>query len=384
MSDELLRLSTWRALEALPPDFPLGVHPDDEMLRFLAAAPHLRRGRAGLLYLRSGQEAADALARTLAACERPLADLPQSAALLEFACGFGRVTRHLARRVGRARLFSCDVVPAAVDHVAAAFGVRSFLSNADPDAIAWPRQFDVIFVASLFSHLSRHRFEAWLRRLRDGLTSDGLLVISTHGRGLPIAPAADGGDFAFVPASESSQFAPDEYGSTFVAPELVARLARAAGFVDVRWRERGLWSLQDLFVASPVRPLPAQFPAAPLLDGAIDAIEVDRTHAYWLRGWVSSRSEDGPAARAVFHVDGRPVTAATLHDPEERVDGAGVRRLLREWHLLGVVPSGVQGRHTVALMAHPSDGTASCVDVRTIEPGAAAPRFVDDDLPRAE
>jgi SAM-dependent methyltransferase len=243
--DEQARLAEWLQLERLPSDFPLAVHARDEMLPGLAVPSRTRPGRERLTYLRQGQEALLVLEHALAAHGRSLA---APARVLELACGYGRVTRHLLGAVEARRLTSCEIVPAAREFVERGLGVECLASQAEPTLVAWPGRFDVILVASLFSHLPRPRFEAWLAALRAASADDGLLVLSTHGLWLPMAPRDDGRGFAFAPDSESLTLSRAEYGTTCVAPAEVARLARQAGWAEVRWLERELWALQDVFV----------------------------------------------------------------------------------------------------------------------------------------
>ena len=161
------RLAEWLRLEGLPADFPLAIHPRDEMLAGVAEPSTVRPGNERLAYLRSGQEAALVLEHALRSYGRGLGlgapGTPgTSQRVLELASGYGRVTRHLLQRIDAPRLTACEIVPEAVAHVARTFGVECLASRADPADIAWPRRFDVIFVASLFSHLPRPRFERWL------------------------------------------------------------------------------------------------------------------------------------------------------------------------------------------------------------------------------
>ena len=371
---ERARIMEWLRIERLPPEFDVDAHPRDEMLRFLAAAPAVRRGAARLAWLRSGQEAALALDHALRCAGRTFA---APARVLEFASGFGRVTRHLLRWIEPARLTACEIVPEAVEHVARSFGIESLRSCADPASQRWPRRFDVILVASLFSHLPRPRFAGWLSCLRAALADDGVLIFSTHGRSLPIAPPPDDGDFAFVPQSESTTLAPAEYGTSFVEPGSAAAMARAAGFVDLRWRERELWMLQDLFVAG-AAPLAGagRWDPAPILDGAIDGIERGAGGEVWLHGWVASRDPGLPVAQATLHLGRRLAVPATLHPPRREGEALSqpIERVKSEWHVHAKIPRGWSGSVPLALEAGRGDERRA-VDVRTID--LATRCFVD-------
>jgi len=362
-ADEAHRLAEWRRLEGLE-DLSLDIHPEDEMLQGVSEPVRVRPGTERLTYLRTGQEAALVLEHALAAFGRGLAAPTR---LLELACGYGRVTRHLRRRLPGNRLVACEIVPAAAEHVAREFGVECVPASADPAAVDWPGRFDVIFVASLFSHLPRVRFEGWLARLRGSLADDGVVVLSTHGLWMPQAPAADGRGFAFNAGSESLSLAGHEYGTTFVEPDEVARLARAAGYADVRWRERELWQLQDLFVLG-ARPLREARPwrPAPVLDGRIDGLQ-SGGRELWLHGWVASRDPDQPVERASLHLGPHTLEVA-VHPPrrEERGPPDPLRRAVSEWHHHAVLPAAFTGRAALALVAQTATAR-HCVDVRTID-----------------
>lgn len=378
---EAQRLAEWLRLEGLPASFPLDIHPRDEMLAGVAVPSRLRPGRERLMYLRQGQEAALVLEHALQAAGRALSETPR---LLELPSGYGRVTRHLLPALGASRLTACEIVPEAVAHVGQRFGIPCFASRADPAQVAWPGRFDVIFVASLFSHLPRPSFERWLAQLRHVLADDGLLVLSTHGLWMPQAPPADAQGFAFRPDSESLTLAGHEYGTAFVAPQEVERLARAAGFAGVRLRERELWSLQDVFVlsASPLRTEPVAWRPAPVLDGAIDGIETKAAGSrsapreIWLHGWAECRDPDQPVERVTLHLGRDVVAPVTLHPPrrELRPPPQPARRVITEWHHHAALPPALTGRATLALVAETAT-QRRCVDVRTLDLDTL--RFVD-------
>ena len=77
--------------------------------------------------------------------------------------------------------------------------------------------FDLIYVGSLYSHLPRERFEAYLRRMFDALAPQGLLIFTTHGDAVEPGIPKEPGGFTFVPSSESERLDTQEYGSSFVS-----------------------------------------------------------------------------------------------------------------------------------------------------------------------
>lgn len=335
------------------------------MLPGVAEPTSVPPGRERLVYLRTGLETLVVVEHALAAFGRSLAP---PARVLEVACGYGRVTRHLRQRVEARRLVACEIVPAAVAHVAATFGIECVLSDADPARVRWPGRFDLIVVSSLFSHLPRHRFEHWLAALRGTLADDGLLLLSTHGLWMPQAPPGDDRGFAFHPESESLTLEGAEYGTTFVEPGEVARMARAAGYADVRWLERELWKLQDLFVigAAPLREARPWRPA-PVLDGEITGCGGGKGELR-LRGWVECRDPDQAVERATLRLDNGPALPLELLSPrrEEQPPPHPRRRCVADWQVHERLPAGLCGRHTLALIAEGA-GQRHVIDVRTVD-----------------
>ncbi len=107
--------------------------------------------------------------------ERPLAE----ASVLDFGCGWGRLTRFLARDVAPGRLFGCDPVEGILDvcranRVAATFA-RSELV---PERLPFDEHFDLAFAFSVFTHLSERAHERSLLALHRSLRPRGILIVT--------------------------------------------------------------------------------------------------------------------------------------------------------------------------------------------------------------
>ena len=171
---------------------------------------------------------------------------------LEFASGHGRFTRHLAKALGPERVTVSDVVADGVQFAMDKFGVHGFPSVSDPEGLAAPRQYDVVFVLSLFTHLPRHTWSAWLKALWDLLSPNGLLVFTTHGAKATaydhISLNEEG--FFFAPVSESSAIDLQEYGMTFTSEAFVRAQIDAVMGIDklVKFAPVQFWNHQDAFV----------------------------------------------------------------------------------------------------------------------------------------
>jgi SAM-dependent methyltransferase len=128
-------------------------------------------------YLRAGSSAVDILERGLRSCGRSFDDV---SSCLDFGCGYGRVLRHLCRRLAPQRITACDVDVEAVRFCGAEFGVRTIASNA---AIRKVRlgAYDLIWVGSVFTHLNAGAVEECMLNLGGSLRPRGVLMLTTHG-----------------------------------------------------------------------------------------------------------------------------------------------------------------------------------------------------------
>jgi SAM-dependent methyltransferase len=101
------------------------------------------------------------------------------ARVLDFGCGWGRLTRFLARDVAPGDLYCCDPVQEIVD-VCAQCRVPAVLARSDPRAEALPfaGPFDLAFAFSVFTHLSEAAHERALRALHAGLAPGAILVVT--------------------------------------------------------------------------------------------------------------------------------------------------------------------------------------------------------------
>lgn len=207
-------------------------------------------------YFADGWRTLSELMVLLESVRQPLMEV---GSFLEFASGHGRFTRHLAKALGAERLAVSDVVPDAVAFAQGSLGVSGFLSAAQPEALVWPRRYDVVFVLSLFSHLPQASWGRWLAKLADAVEPGGLLVFSTHG-----AQAArragvrlDDEGFFFAPSSESTAIDAQEYGTAFTDEAFVrARIAQhACGTAVLRFAPAWFWHHQDAWVLEMRRSL---------------------------------------------------------------------------------------------------------------------------------
>jgi 2-polyprenyl-3-methyl-5-hydroxy-6-metoxy-1,4-benzoquinol methylase len=222
------------------------VHPDDDLLHHSGSFDAYFMG--GLANVRTIED-------VLTYGEVPLA---QARSVLEFACGHGRLTRHLVPRLGGARLTVSDIDRGAVDFVTSTFGVDGFYSTADPADLARSERYDLILVVSLLSHLAEATWHGWLRRIVSLLEPGGALLFST----LPLdtlgqqpAPVDREGverGFLYKPHNETrGRLGVEQYGTTSVSADFVRAALPAAGAQLSRYCPRAFNGVQDAYLVRP-------------------------------------------------------------------------------------------------------------------------------------
>lgn len=148
--------------------------------------------------------------------------------ILDFASGYGRVTRFLTAYFGANHIYTSDIKSEAVEFQIKQFRVNGFTSSYDPSQLKPNQTFDFIFVGSLFSHLNETLFSQWLTCLMGLLNTKGYLIFTVHDQSLH--PGQPGTDFAFVESNEDEKFqfvgnritSTQLYGISFVSEKFVA------------------------------------------------------------------------------------------------------------------------------------------------------------------
>ncbi|MBV8202645.1 MAG: methyltransferase domain-containing protein, partial [Acidobacteria bacterium] len=348
----------------------LTIHEDDAMLRVLRDRADGDHARARAMYLESGL----ALWRTLRrVVEWRFGAAGQVGRLLDFASGYGRVTRFLVREVAPERVWVADVAAAAVEFQCRQFGVHGFVSAPRPEDLACGERFDCILVSSLFTHLPEDTFAGWLRRLWELLAPGGVLAFSVHDAALlPAGVRLPPGGLLFAPSSESGSLAAADYGSTWVSEGFVrAALRCAAPAASALHLPRALANFQDLYVA--VAEPCADFTGLRLAGASQAFVE----HCAWtppdalqISGWVADRAGGrlpvevraliaGEVKERCRAFSPRPDVSALF--PAERVAAVGWRLQPR----LAGEPPDLSAR--LRLEAVAADGEVSTLDESSVE-----------------
>jgi SAM-dependent methyltransferase len=137
--------------------------------------------------------------------DRPLA----AARVLDFGCGWGRLTRFLARDVAPGNLYGCDPVEQILD-VCRDTRVPATLARSDflPERLPFDGPFDLAFAFSVFTHLSETAHEHALRALHAALRPRAILVVTIRPPVyLGLSPPPDEARYVFEPhPAEPSHF----------------------------------------------------------------------------------------------------------------------------------------------------------------------------------
>jgi SAM-dependent methyltransferase len=232
-----------------------GVAPDlddrDHIMGFLIHQRGLEPDYATRGYFGGGRSDADQV-KALAA---RLGLSKGSFRLLEFASGYGRVTRHLRAILPNNSITASDIHPEAVSFIRERLGVEAVVSHAEPASAEIGSDYDLIVVLSLFSHLPDRTFGAWLRRLTSALSPEGFLMFTTHGEAAmqqhpSLKDALDKSlGYGFMEMSDQSDLNLSDYGTAIVTPCYVMKKveeytdAKLFSFTSCNW-----FGLQDEWI----------------------------------------------------------------------------------------------------------------------------------------
>jgi SAM-dependent methyltransferase len=229
-----------------------GIHPDDLIFRFVVEYPGFQtHEQAVKYYFHDGANSAKKLSKLL--FSRLGVKRSADTSFLEFASGYGCVTRHLSKELTPVKTVSCDIHEAACTFIESAIGVKTILSATKPEDLGIENNsFDVVFALSFFSHMPERTWGRWLKSLFDKVKPGGYLIFTTHGMttwGNLGKPAIPESGIWFAPGSEQKDLDVADYGSTIVTPEYVKRAVETILHQSVLSMDAAeWWGHQDLYV----------------------------------------------------------------------------------------------------------------------------------------
>lgn len=311
-------------------------------------------------YFRSGYDTQLYVEHALAQAGRSLKTCGR---ILEFASGFGRVTRHLVQAVDPDQIWTSEILDGAAEFSSAHFGVNGHGSTLEPEDLDFGESFDLIFVISLFSHLPEEKYSRFLRQLYSLLAPGGILLYSTHGPAVVPGLSADANGFGFQGASETLSLDASEYGTTVITPERADAIAREVGVAHHYGLERGLWGFQDFYVASN-EPIPAldNWQHAPIPRGVFERCVANADRTVEIGGWVRVPVTAGTIDRVTLVMDGELRVEAELKPLTTALTGfeGGAAMRQFDWHVGGSLGDAPSGDHPLVAVAETSAGERAC------------------------
>jgi SAM-dependent methyltransferase len=364
---DLPMVAAYRRVQGLGPEIDTTIHPDDEMFHYLTQCLGNPEDRSAVSYFETGREILASIDNLLEASGRSLESIGR---VLEFASGYGRLTRHLASRVPHGQLAVSDIQPGAMDFASRVFGPQAIVSSSSPEKVALGGPYGLIIVISLFTHLPPRRYVEWLGRLYGALAPDGILAFTLHGHDL--LPEADRHPSGFTFRLESENEAIEsknlqlglaEYGNTFVSWPTAQLLAQVCGIGNLYQCPKDLVDFQDLLVASR-DPIPGleSWPRTSLIRGFIDRVEVAGGGNVRVSGWVGDVARPGPVKDLRVQIDGeRWEGRVSLGLPRDDVAQVTDRPEWSRsgWYFEGSLEGVKPGRHLITAVA---DGTCFALD----------------------
>lgn len=187
--------------------------------------------------------------------------------VLDVPCGHGRVLRHLVKLFPDAEFDVCDLDKEGVNFCAKQFGARPLFSKEDFLKVHFDRQYNLIWVGSLFTHLNKENTFKWLAHLAESLTPDGIIIATFHGR----YSEKKGAEFGYIeklrwkkilsdyktsgygysdyPVDNSHDYIEGSYGVSLSNPSaVIAEVVKIPGVRVFSYVERGWSGHQDVLV----------------------------------------------------------------------------------------------------------------------------------------
>jgi len=176
--------------------------------------------------------------------------------VLDFAAGYGRVTRFLTAFYPNKDVWASEIKPNSLEFLSEQFNCKTIQSSYVPEELPNNEKFDIIYVGSLFSHLPEDLFKRWLTVLYELLSPEGKLIISTHD--ISLLNKTDKNAFIFVEDSEDQAFTEIDdhiedasvYGTTYVGIQKAKALLSEVGIQENQYHHyfRALSNTQDIFI----------------------------------------------------------------------------------------------------------------------------------------
>jgi hypothetical protein len=226
------------------------IHPQDFIFHFLIDNSVFESKQAAVkYYFDDGANSAEKLRELL---ERHCDIGEQPFKMLEFASGYGCVSRHILQKIPTCELTACDIHAEAIQFLEQTLGIDAIPSTSQPEDLPTHNQYDVVFALSFFSHMPKVTFGRWLSKLIELIEDGGFLLFTTHG--LATAPHMpdtkfDAEGYYFVSSSEQKDLDTAEYGTSVIKPAYVfSKIFEIEGSEILYFKEAAWWGHQDLYI----------------------------------------------------------------------------------------------------------------------------------------
>ncbi|RYG03433.1 MAG: methyltransferase domain-containing protein [Caulobacteraceae bacterium] len=233
--------------------------------------------------------------------------------VLDFASGWGRLTRLLEQRLRPDQIYVADIYHQAIDWQVATFGVNGVHSAKDPAAFEHAGKHDIVLVGSMFSHLPTELFHRWLVRLYDLVSDRGVLAFSVHDEAiLPAGEVMDPSGLSYLRFSESGSLDLEIYGMSYVTEAFVgAAIARLGSGLSWRRFPKSLYENQDLYVVGAPGVDISTLTVASTPMAGFESVTTLPTGEIEFSGWAIERTPWATIEAVEVHVDGVQVLSFT-------------------------------------------------------------------------
>lgn len=125
------------------------IHPEDHIFQFLVTNPVFPSKKEAIdYYFKDGRKSAETLLDLITSFYPPV-DTPIQ--LLEFASGYGCVTRHLLNQQTNLSITTCDIHEEAITFIENTLHTSSLLSHPEPEQVKLASStYDIVFCLSFF------------------------------------------------------------------------------------------------------------------------------------------------------------------------------------------------------------------------------------------
>lgn len=233
----------------------LEISKEDLMFQYNLLSERGHFSNAVLEYMRDGVESFKFIEKVLEDYDKSFSNLNS---FFDFAAGFGKLERILINYIDSKKIWVSDIKETANEFNKKHFKVNTIKSTFEPKEFKPGREFEMIFVGSLFSHLKEDLFEDWLKVLFGLLEKEGVLVLSLHDMSLIVDQLEDKSvDMIFYPNSEDivldqttdSIEDGEMYGTSYLTEDKFSSIVeKVLGKVEFRRYEKALWGTQDVYV----------------------------------------------------------------------------------------------------------------------------------------